>query len=90
MGGLGASTLDHRPDDATWTIREVMHHVSNVTAYADTIGRLAADPAWTGPLPTTDLESNNRIKMDLSCLCRPRVLFPHLFNRKSWTRTEGM
>jgi hypothetical protein len=41
IGGLDAETLDHRPDDATWTIREVVHHVSNVTAYADLLGRLA-------------------------------------------------
>jgi hypothetical protein len=41
VGSLDAETLDHRPDDATWTIREVVHHVSNVTAYADLLGRLA-------------------------------------------------
>lgn len=33
--------LDARPGEDTWTLREVVHHVSNVTAYADTIGRLA-------------------------------------------------
>ncbi|HEY1627561.1 MAG TPA: hypothetical protein VGG16_27605 [Streptosporangiaceae bacterium] len=41
IGGLDAETLDRRPDEATWTIREVVHHVSHVTYYADTVGRLA-------------------------------------------------
>jgi hypothetical protein len=40
VGGLDAGTLDGRPDEDTWTIREVVHHVSNVTAYADMMGRL--------------------------------------------------
>jgi hypothetical protein len=40
LGSLGPQVLDARPDDATWTIREVAHHVSNVTWYAGTIGRL--------------------------------------------------
>jgi hypothetical protein len=35
VGGLDAAALDARPDEKTWTIREVVHHVSNVTAYAD-------------------------------------------------------
>ena len=35
VGGLDVATLDGRPDEGTWTIREVVHHVSNVTAYAD-------------------------------------------------------
>ena len=30
-----------RPDEGTWTLREVVHHVSGVTAYADMIGRLS-------------------------------------------------
>jgi hypothetical protein len=34
LGGLDAGVLDGRPDEDTWTIREVVHHVSNVTAYA--------------------------------------------------------
>jgi hypothetical protein len=41
LASLDAETLDHRPDEATWTIREVVHHVSNVTAYADMMGKLA-------------------------------------------------
>jgi hypothetical protein len=40
VGGLDTATLDGRPDEGTWTIREVVHHVSNVTAYADMMGRL--------------------------------------------------
>jgi len=42
LGSLAAQTLDARPDEATWTIREVVHHVSNVTYYADMVGRLTA------------------------------------------------
>jgi hypothetical protein len=38
--GLAAEVLDARPDAGTWTLREVVHHVSGVTAYADMIGRL--------------------------------------------------
>lgn len=34
-GGLDAAALDARPARGTWTIREIVHHVSNVTAYAD-------------------------------------------------------
>jgi hypothetical protein len=41
LGGLAPQALDARPDEATWTIREVVHHVSNVTYYANTIGRLS-------------------------------------------------
>jgi hypothetical protein len=41
LDGLDAQTLDHRPDEATWTIREVVHHVSHVTGYADEMGRLS-------------------------------------------------
>jgi hypothetical protein len=40
VGGLDAQTLDSRPDEATWTIREVVHHVSNVNYYAVMMGRL--------------------------------------------------
>ena len=40
LGGLDPAVLDERPNDATWTIREVAHHVSHVTGYADLIGRL--------------------------------------------------
>ena len=41
LGELAPEMLDARPDEDTWTIREVVHHVSNVTGYADLIGRLA-------------------------------------------------
>jgi hypothetical protein len=34
LSGLSQRALDARPDEDTWTIREVVHHVSNVTAYA--------------------------------------------------------
>ncbi|HKD90064.1 MAG TPA: hypothetical protein VKB62_16155 [Streptosporangiaceae bacterium] len=42
LGSLDPQVLDARPDDATWTIREVTHHVSHVTRYADMVGRLPA------------------------------------------------
>jgi hypothetical protein len=45
LGGLAPEALDARPDEATWTIREVVHHVSNVTYYASTIGRLGEKEA---------------------------------------------
>jgi hypothetical protein len=41
VGGLGPEVLDARPDEHTWTIREVVHHVSHVTAYAEMLGRLS-------------------------------------------------
>jgi hypothetical protein len=41
LGGLDGQVLDARPDDATWTVREVAHHVSHVTVYADMVGRLS-------------------------------------------------
>lgn len=41
LGRTHPQALDYRPDDATWTIREVVHHVGNVTAYAELVGRLA-------------------------------------------------
>jgi hypothetical protein len=34
LGGLDAAALDARPDPATWTLREVVHHVAGVTYYA--------------------------------------------------------
>lgn len=40
LHGRAAADLDARPDEGTWTLREVVHHVSGVTAYADMIGRL--------------------------------------------------
>lgn len=40
LAAIEAEVLDARPDEATWTIREVVHHVSNVTWYADQVGRL--------------------------------------------------
>jgi len=36
---LDAAELDARPADGVWTIREIVHHVSGVTAYADMMGR---------------------------------------------------
>jgi hypothetical protein len=41
LGGLDREILDARPDEHTWTIREVVYHVSHVTAYAEMMGRLA-------------------------------------------------
>jgi hypothetical protein len=35
-----AAYLDSRPAGDVWTVREVVHHVSNVTVYADQIGPL--------------------------------------------------
>jgi len=40
LSRLDPQVLDARPDDATWTIREVVHHVSHVTSYAEMVGRL--------------------------------------------------
>jgi hypothetical protein len=37
---LDAEILDARPSDEVWTIREVVHHVASVTAYADLVGQL--------------------------------------------------
>lgn len=42
LGNLAPQVLDDRPDQATWTIREVAHHVSHVTRYAEMVGRLPA------------------------------------------------
>jgi hypothetical protein len=42
LASLDPQLLDARPDEATWTIREVTCHVSQVTAYADMIGPLPA------------------------------------------------
>ncbi|HZR52682.1 MAG TPA: hypothetical protein VFB06_24610 [Streptosporangiaceae bacterium] len=42
LGALDPPVLDDRPNDTTWTIREVVHHVSHVTGYAELIGRLEA------------------------------------------------
>jgi hypothetical protein len=40
LSRLDAPALDARPDEAIWTLREVTHHVSYVTAYAEMMGRL--------------------------------------------------
>jgi hypothetical protein len=40
LSGLDRHALDTRPDEGTWTIREVVHHVGHVTAYAQMLGRL--------------------------------------------------
>jgi hypothetical protein len=37
----GAAILDARSAGDVWTIREIVHHVSGVTAYADMVGRLS-------------------------------------------------
>lgn len=44
LSGLDPATMDHRPAEDTWTITEVVHHVSNVTYYAETVGRLDGTP----------------------------------------------
>ena len=35
LRGLDAAALDTRPAAGTWTLREVVHHVTGVTYYAD-------------------------------------------------------
>lgn len=40
LTGLGPSLLDARPTDDAWTLREVVHHVANVTYYARAVGQL--------------------------------------------------
>lgn len=42
VGTLHPRVLDDRPGEDVWTIREVVHHVAHVTAYADLVGRLPA------------------------------------------------
>ena len=42
MDLLDAHALDARPSAETWTIREIVHHVSGVVAYAQMMG---ASPA---------------------------------------------
>jgi hypothetical protein len=37
---IDAGALDVRPADGIWTIREIVHHVTGVTMYADMMGRL--------------------------------------------------
>jgi hypothetical protein len=41
LTGLDADHLDARPADNVWTLREVVHHVANVTYYARAVGDLA-------------------------------------------------
>jgi len=41
---LNAQVLDARPAPGIWTIREIVHHVSGVTMYAEMIGRMPAAP----------------------------------------------
>ncbi|GAA4903888.1 hypothetical protein LX16_3765 [Stackebrandtia albiflava] len=36
---LAPETLDHRPGETTWTIREVVHHVSGIGYYAEVMTR---------------------------------------------------
>jgi hypothetical protein len=45
LGGLDASLLDDRPADGGWTLREMVHHVSNITYYANMVG---GSPTPTG------------------------------------------
>jgi hypothetical protein len=40
LTGLDPALLDARPDPATWTLREVVHHVAGITYYANALGRL--------------------------------------------------
>jgi hypothetical protein len=40
LDGLDAQALDARPEDQAWTLREIAHHVANVTYYAGCVGRL--------------------------------------------------
>jgi hypothetical protein len=43
LTGLDPQVLDSRPDESTWTIREVVHHVSNaIVFYSERIDRLPA------------------------------------------------
>jgi hypothetical protein len=35
LGALDDATLDKQGQDGSWTVRQVVHHVSRVTAYAD-------------------------------------------------------
>jgi hypothetical protein len=48
LSTLSAESLDARPDDTAWTIREVVHHVANIAYYAEMIGRLAAPAPSSG------------------------------------------
>ena len=41
---VDAEALDARPAAEVWTIREIVHHVSEVTMYAEMIGRLPGAP----------------------------------------------
>jgi hypothetical protein len=40
LSSLDAAAMDHRPAEDAWTIKEIVHHVSNVTYYAQAVGRL--------------------------------------------------
>lgn len=41
LAGLGPAELDAPPPaDGGWTLRQVVHHVANVTWYAEAVGRL--------------------------------------------------
>jgi hypothetical protein len=40
LTGLDAARIDERPADGAWTLREIVHHVANVTYYARMIGDL--------------------------------------------------
>lgn len=48
MSSVDDLLLDAVPADGGWTLRQVVHHVSHVTAYADMLDAGAARPAPTG------------------------------------------
>ncbi|HEY2672891.1 MAG TPA: hypothetical protein VGJ07_21295 [Rugosimonospora sp.] len=41
LTGLDSARIDERPADGAWTLREIVHHVANVTYYARMVGDLA-------------------------------------------------
>jgi hypothetical protein len=43
LAGLDAGLLDARPGADVWTLREVVHHVAGVTAYAEMVGNVGRD-----------------------------------------------
>jgi hypothetical protein len=51
LSGLDPQVLDARPDTDTWTIREVVHHVSGVTGYAEMLDAETLDAAPPAPRP---------------------------------------
>jgi hypothetical protein len=41
LASLGPRDLDARSQADEWTLRQVVHHVANVTYYAEAVGELA-------------------------------------------------